>query len=305
MVDSSPAPTKRKNLALLRFLYIIFISLFVAYIAFNYLNIITATMLVKALATGIFGIAIVEIAARIVYYYMQNNINRAEAKTLSDITRIFGYSFLLLAILAVVFGYQYLDGFLVSAGFLGVVVGLAAQNTLSNFIAGIYLLASKAIEPNDNVVLHTWQYTMQPQTYPHDKFVPGFAGVVESIGVLYTKMVNEEGIPVYVPNNIVAQAMVINYHRAKEHSRRIQFDVDIAVPFSRLEKIVAEVMKANKIDSFNVKLEYLHINLYVVTVRVKVQEEEAKQLKSEIFNEILKELGEIKARQSKSQSKLA
>jgi small-conductance mechanosensitive channel len=95
---------------------------------------------------------------------------------------------------------------------------------------------------------------------------------------------------VYIPNNIVAQALIINYHRAKEHTRKIQFDVDVKVPFNRLESIIDRVMKDNKIEAFNVKLEYLHQLFYVVTVHVKVQEKDVKNLKSEIFGHIIDEL---------------
>ncbi len=285
MAIDQPAP-RRRNRGLLRVLYVIVVILSVAYVALAYLRLSVATPLENVAVSCVFGIGIVEVMARIVYYYMANNVHTAEAKTLYDMTRIFGYAILLLLVLGIIFGYQYLNSLLVSAGFLGIVVGLAAQSTISNFIAGIYLLASKAIEPGDNVVLHTWQYTQQPQTYPHDKFVPGFSGNIESIGVLYTKMVNEEGVPVYVPNNIVAQALVINYRKVKEHMYKIQFDVDISVSYKELEAIAERVMKRNRIEYYTMKLEYLHLNLYVVTIRLKAAES-TKDIKSQLFSEII------------------
>ena len=203
---------------------------------------------------------------------------------------------MLLLALYVIFGYQYLGGLLVSAGFLGIILGLAAQSTISNFIAGLYLLASNVLEPDDNVVIHTWQYNFQAQSYPHDKFVPGLAGSIEAIGVLYTKMINEEGVPVYIPNNIVAQALIINYHRAREHMRKIQFDIDISVPFNKLEKIISDTLKKSNIDLFKVNVEYLHQNFYVVTVHVRLKERDMRPLKSAIFNELIREINESKAK---------
>ena len=284
-------PAKKRHGLLLDFLAVLVILLVAAYVLLTYFSIIPGSVIGYAIATGIFGMIIVEVLARIVYYYMLGNVHKAESKTLSDITRILGFVLVLLIALYVVFGYQYLGGLFVSAGFLGIILGLAAQSTISNFIAGLYLLASNVLEPDDNVVIHTWQYNFQAQSYPHDKFVPGLSGSIEAIGVLYTKMINDEGIPVYVPNNMVVQALIINYHRAKEHMRKIQFDVDISVPFNRLEKIINDVLKKSNIDIFKVNLEYLHQTFYVVTVHVRLKERDMRPLKSAIFNELIKEIG--------------
>jgi len=302
MEGSVIQPHRKMHVVLLRMLYGIIIGIVLLYVILTYLQVLPTTLIGEAIVTAVFGIGIVEVLARIVYYYYINNIHKAEAKTLSDITRIIGFSVLLLTVLYIIFGYQYLGGILVSAGFLGIVIGLAAQSTISNFIAGMYLLASNVVEPNDNVIIHTWQYTFQPQSYPHDRYVPGLSGIIESIGVLYTKIVNDDGIPVYVPNNIVAQALVINYHRAKEHTRKIQFDVDITVPFNKLEKIIDKVMKESNIEAYNIKLEYLHQLLYVVTIHVKAQEKDIRVLKSAIFGEIINEINSEKG--SKKQKTL-
>ncbi len=284
----------RQNHLLLRTLYSMMASLVIIYIVLTYLNILPASAVGYAAVTLIFGIAIIEVLARIVYYYMLKDVHKAEAETLSNITRIIGFVLVILIALYIVFGYQYLGGIFVSAGFLGIILGLAAQSTISNFIAGLYLLASNAVEPDDHVILHTWQYTFQPQSYPHDKFVPGISGTIESIGVLYTKVINDEGVPVYLPNNIVAQSLIINYHRAKEHVRKIQFDVDISVPFDKLQKIIDDVIKEHHADAHDVKVEYLHQMFYVVTIHVKIAEKEIKSLKSDIFSALIKAIADSK-----------
>lgn len=284
----------RRNKTLLRFLYGLVIFLVVIYLALTFLDIIPGSALGYAIVTLIFGLVIVEVLARIVFYYMINDVFKAEAQTLSSIIRILGDSLVILAALYIIFGYQYLGGILVSAGFLGIILGLAAQATLSNFIAGLYLLASNALEPDDNVILHTWQYNFQPQSYPHDKFVPGISGTIESIGVLYTKLINEEGVPIYMPNNIVAQSLVINYHRAKEHIKKIQFDVDISIPFQKLQKTIDDIIKKHPADAHDVRIEYLHQLFYVITISVRISEKELRPLRTEIFEALIKEIGEGK-----------
>ncbi len=282
------------NRTLLQLLYALMAALLIIYLALTYEHVLPGSLVGYALVTIIFGIVIVEVLAKIVFYYMINDIHPSEALVLSNITRIIGICLVFIIALYIVFGTEFLGGIFVSAGFLGIILGLAAQSTISNFIAGIYLLASNAVEPDDHVILHTWQYTFQPQSYPHDKFVPGIAGTIETIGVLYTKLINDDGIPVYIPNNIVAQSLIINYHRAKEHFRTIQFDVDISIPFSKLQKVIDIVIKGHGAEAHDVKIEYLHQDFYVVTIHVKIQEKEMKLLKSEIFDELAKEINYLK-----------
>lgn len=244
------------------------------------------------LATLLFGIVVVELAGGLVYYYFSRRIALEEAGPLRNLFRITAYVVLIIVLMAEL--QINITGILVSAGFLGIVVGLAAQSTLSNFISGIYLLSSKAFEPGDHVILHTWQYTFNPPSYPHDKFVPGFAGTIKSIGVLYTELTNEEHLPMLVPNSIVAQALVINYHRAQEHYSKMQFDVDIRIKFIDLEKMIDKVLKKNKdkVEKYNVDIEYLYNNLYVVTIHLKLEDKDRAQLKTEIYTELIRYLNE-------------
>ena len=257
------------------------------------------TSLIESAFVVIFGIAVIETMGKAIFYYIIRGIKAAEARTLSQLFRVLAYSLLTLTVLTILIGIQNISGLLVGAGFLGVVVGLAAQSTISNLIAGVYLLASRTIEPGDYVNLQTWQYTMQPQTYPHDKFIPGFAGTVESIGVLYTKLIHEDGIPLYIPNSIVSQALVLNYHRAKDHKIKIQFDLNIGVPYKIAEDAIDKVMKKYNIKDFTVGIDYLHTSIYVMSVSFEVVDANIRRLRSAILHEILESISKKRARSRK------
>ncbi len=295
-------PRGHRIITLSPYAYILIAMIVAAlYIALSYMNIIPEgylyqnpaaiqTNLINSAAVIVFGVLVIEALGKAIYYYMVKGVNSAEARTLSQLFRVIAYSLLILTVLTILIGVQNISGILVGAGFLGIVVGLAAQSTISNLISGIYLLASKTLEPGDYVNIHTWQYTMQPQTYPHDKFIPGFAGTIESIGVLYTKVIHEEGVPLYIPNSIVSQALVLNYHRAKEHKIKLQFDLSVAVPFAKAEKAIDAVMKRHKITGYATTIDYLHTNLYVISVRFDVVDLNVRRLKSEIFERILNDM---------------
>ncbi len=242
----------------------------------------------RILVTLLFGVIGIELIGMLAYAYFSKRIDREEAGPLRNLFRILAYVVLIL-ILLTEFSIN-ITGLLISAGFLGIVLGLAAQSTLSNFVSGIYLISSRAFEPGDRVIIHTWQYTQNPPTYPHDRFVPGFSGTIKTIGVLYTEFYTDEKLLMLMPNSIVAQAMVINYRHAEEHRTRLQFDVAITIEFDELAKRVRKVMKVQKISDYSIDIESLHDNLYVITMRLKLEEGQRARLKTEIYDELIKYL---------------
>ncbi len=283
---------RRRLIDVIIILALVVIALYAVLLHFR----ITGQGMDNIIASALVGIAIIEVMGAVVYFYFARRIALEEAGPLRNLFRIIAYCFLVIVILAEL--HVNVTGILVSAGFLGIVLGLAAQSTLSNFISGVYLLSSKAFEPGDRVIIHTWQYNLIPPSYPHDKFIPGFSGTIMSIGVLYTEITNDERLPMLVPNNIVAQALVINYHRAKEHLTKVQFNVDIRIRFTDLERKIKAVVSKNKgkIDQYTIDIEYLSKDLYVVTIHMKMDELSRARIKTEIYMELIKYLNKEHAK---------
>jgi small-conductance mechanosensitive channel len=239
----------------------------------------------------IFGIILIEICGVIIYYYFQKRIAHEEARPLRSLFRIVAY--VILAIIILTELNVNVTGILVSAGFLGIVLGLAAQSTLSNFISGVYLLSSKAFEPGDRVIIQTWQYSMMPPTYPHDKFIPGFTGTIKSIGVLYTELKSversEEDALMLVPNSIVAQALVINYHKEAKTTTKLQFDIDMKTDYEEIKKIIKTVMDSygKKVEHYSVDVDSFHNTFYVISIHLKVDEINKNTIKNKIYEELI------------------
>jgi small-conductance mechanosensitive channel len=269
----------------IRVILIALISFFSLYIITKYFSLTPSNNGQEIALSAIIGILGIEMLGFILHISLKSTVKNEESGTLRNLFRIIGYSILILFLLSL-FSIN-ITGLLVSAGFLGVVLGLAAQSTLSNFIAGIYLLSSKAFEPEDRVTIHTWQYNMVPQSYPHDKFVPGFSGVIKNIGLLYTELTSDENIPVYVPNSIVVQALVLNYRRATENTISLQFDLSVDISYSDIKKVVKEVLENKKIKSYHMNIEYLHNDVYVITVNLVYDFKERRELRSEIYEKII------------------
>lgn len=103
-----------------------------------------------------------------------------------------------------------LSGLLAAAGFTGIVVGLAAQQTLGHLIAGITLLFEGRAKIGDMIQINN------------------YTGIIESISLLSTQVRLFTGELLTVPNQTVMSSLLINYSNLK--ARRI--DVNIGISYA-------------------------------------------------------------------------
>ncbi|SDF21868.1 Small-conductance mechanosensitive channel [Halorubrum xinjiangense] len=100
-----------------------------------------------------------------------------------------------------------LGGLLVGAGFLGIVLGMAARQTLGSLIAGFVLMFARPFEIGDWVEIGNEE------------------GFVTEITIMNTHMRNFDGEYVVVPNDLVANQSITN--RSREGRLRIHMEVGI------------------------------------------------------------------------------
>lgn len=100
-----------------------------------------------------------------------------------------------------------LGGLLVGAGFLGIVVGFAARQTLGSLIAGFVLMFSRPFTIGDWVEIGENQ------------------GIVTDITIINTRLENFDGEFVVIPNDRVSDSSVTN--RSRKGLLRLRTDVGI------------------------------------------------------------------------------
>jgi small-conductance mechanosensitive channel len=83
-------------------------------------------------------------------------------------------------------------GLLASSAVLGLILGLAAQRTLGNFIAGLMIATTQPLRLGDWIE------------------VGGTAGVVEEIGLMYTFIRAEDNSRLVIPNEKLASDTILN-----------------------------------------------------------------------------------------------
>jgi small-conductance mechanosensitive channel len=100
---------------------------------------------------------------------------------------------------------------LASSAIIGVILGLAAQQTLGNFIAGLLIATSQPVRIGDRV------------TYG------GADGIIEEIGLTYTFIRTVDRRRLVVPNSKLASDTIVN---ASIRSRETFAEVSVPVPLS-------------------------------------------------------------------------
>ncbi len=115
-------------------------------------------------------------------------------------------------------------GLLTAAGFAGIIIGLAAQSSLSHVFAGLVVAFSQPIRVGD-VVYYQNEY-----------------GVVESIGLMHTVIKLRNGIRVVVPNSDLIARDIVNLS-LKDPLTAATVDVGISYE-SDLKKAIEAMLEA-------------------------------------------------------------
>jgi small-conductance mechanosensitive channel len=114
-----------------------------------------------------------------------------------------------------------LGGILVGAGFLGIVVGLAARQTLGALLAGFVLMFSRPFEIGDWI-----------EVGDHE-------GIVTDITIVTTRMQTFDGEYVMIPNDVVSSESVINRSR----KGRLRIEVDVGIDYDADPREAAKVAR--------------------------------------------------------------
>lgn len=121
--------------------------------------------------------------------------------------------------------------FLATLGLGGLALGLALQNTLSNFFAGLHLVSDKPINIGDFIELNT-----------------GLSGHVLDIGWRSTRLKTLQNTIIIVPNALLADSIITNNSANGEAEvKEIVFSIDCGVSYDsdleKVENIVKETAK--------------------------------------------------------------
>lgn len=119
--------------------------------------------------------------------------------------------------------------FIAALSAFGLAVGMALQGSLSNFAGGVLILLFRPFDVGDYI-----------------SSAAGATGTVERIDLLYTTMIDDDGIRVFTPNGPLANSVIKNF--TKIASRRMQFTLNVSYDtnIKVAREAVLSVLKADK-----------------------------------------------------------
>ena len=104
-----------------------------------------------------------------------------------------------------------INGILASASVLGVILGLAAKDTVANFFAGIFLMADSPYKEGDYILLDT-----------------GERGYVKSMGLRSTRFMTRDDIEITIPNSVIAASKIVNESGGPGEAERVRITLHVA-----------------------------------------------------------------------------
>lgn len=119
---------------------------------------------------------------------------------------------------------------LAGAGIFGIAIGLAAKETLSDILAGIFLIADRPIKIGDRIIIDKI-----------GKHWGGWGDVVD-IGLRRTTIRNTDGVIVNYPNSVLGSSTIKNFSMDPKPVRaRIRFQTDYT---SDPDRVMSVTIKA-------------------------------------------------------------
>ncbi len=167
---------------------------------YSFADFLNPATLPGAIVFAVFFLGLALVLARLVHLLVQRSMKRATDPT--------GFRFvdqLLRLLIFIVMAILYAQlvpplrslgtAMLASVSIASIVIGLAAQSTLGNLIAGFALLLYRPFRVGDTVQLNTPRGVM--------------TGVIDSLTLGYTVLLDDEGSQIIVPNSVMASVVII------------------------------------------------------------------------------------------------
>lgn len=154
-------------------------------------------------------------------------------------------------------------------GAAGLAVGLALQNSLSNFAGGVLILIFNPYKIGDVITAQ------------------GLSGVVKEIQIFNTILQTEEGKTVILPNGAVSNNTIINHTTSGVLTFTIPLELNNAVDFSKAQERLMGLLRANKrVNDPSVSISKLNVGTYIVNVTGTTHVEDSPGVQRELLEQI-------------------
>ncbi len=244
---------------------------------------------IQALLFGIILYIVLRFILKTLQAALERRIQKKYVRPLIFLVSIVGYFVILLAILALL-GVD-LSSIILGSAFAGAIIGLAAQQILSNFFSGILLIWSRPFVPGDYIEFNSWQYSYMLPSYPpkylsRDEFRWKISGKVDDISMNFTTIIEDDGTVLKLPNSIMIQgATTVNPIRNKI---QVRTELMKNVDYEELKKNVESIAsKIREITDFRTSVEEIGRETYLVKITLRVTGEDSEGIRARFMESLL------------------
>lgn len=161
---------------------------------------------------------------------------------------------------------------------VGLAVGMAMKDNLSNFAGGVMLLVNKPFKVGDRIVAQS------------------IDGTVRSIGILYTILLTGDNRTIYVPNGPLSTGTITNYSEQKERRIDVTFNINYGVDIEDIKSTLLSIIKSNSLINESpepfVGLTLVNNGTIDVTIRVWVDSSDYSAVNVDLNEKIYTALSE-------------
>lgn len=185
---------------------------------------------VLAFAVTVFflGIILSKILLKITAKFVErSNIENTAGSFLISLVRVILY--ILVAIIALSILNVPMTSIVTVIGTAGIAIGLALQNSLSNLAGGFIILFSKPFKSGDLIE------------------IDNSIGTVDSIGILYTKIITPDNKSIFIPNGKITDAKIINYSETSTRRVDLVFDIAYGDSFEKARNVIRNVIESDSL----------------------------------------------------------
>ena len=117
-----------------------------------------------------------------------------------------------------------LESILISLGVVGIVIGFASQDIVSNFISGIFVISDNKIKVGEVIEVND------------------FKGTIKKVGFRNTTMINQDNYEITIPNSVLSKNIYKMYKPTEDHRLRINASLPHGMDIHKFKKDLDSIM---------------------------------------------------------------
>lgn len=117
-----------------------------------------------------------------------------------------------------------LESIIISLGVVGVAIGFASKDIVSNFISGIFIISDKKIQVGEVIEVN------------------GFKGTIKKVGFRNTIMINQDNFEITIPNSVLSTNIYKIFKPTEDHRLRLNATLPYGMNIKQFKEDLDSIM---------------------------------------------------------------